>query len=318
MTAGTYEVTVQAPGFGARTYDAVTVQPGTTTGLTLALEPNLASTSNGATVVSSTTPGAGALLDDTEASTWKSTRGTGHAVVKLAKESTVSSVQVSAFTTSRFEGLKSFTVQVSRDGLNWKTVKSGNAFSYGAPRPTAPDLHYKTFDLASPVKASFVRFWTDEALGETKTTVQAAELQVFARKARGVEPLPPAPLDAPVTDEGTIAVGNPGSDSASGVTMADFEQTCGIPASQGTDGWVTALPESFGDGQHKVAVTGTGVNAPYDIDLYFYDASCVRTGTAASSAADESGSLPSGTAYVVTQLWSGAGTSFTLLAEDTA
>ncbi len=65
-------------------------------------------------------------------------------------------------------------------------------------------------------------------------------------------------------------------------------------------------------------VKGAGVNAPYDIDLYFYDASCTRTGSAASSAADESGSLPSGTAYVVTQLWSGAATSFDLLAEDTA
>lgn len=286
--------------------------------MTLSLEPNLASKSNGATVVHSTNPAAGALIDDTEASSWKSTKGTGQAVVKLAKESTISSVAVSAFTTSRFEGLKSFTVQVSRDGVVWKTVKSGPAFSYGAPRPTAPDLHYKTFELASPVKASYVRFWTDEALGETKTSVQTAELQVFARKAKGVEPLPPAPLDEPVRDAGTISVGNPGSDSATGVTMADFEASCSLPASQGTDGWVTPLPESFGDGQHKVAVKGVGVNAPYDIDLYFYDATCTRTGSAASSAADESGSLPSGTAYVLTQLWSGAATSFELLAEDTA
>lgn len=47
-------------------------------------------------------------------------------------------------------------------------------------------------------------------------------------------------------------------------------------------------------------------------------ATCARTGSAASSAADASGSPPSGTAYVVTQLWSGANTSITLLAEDTA
>ena len=197
-------------------------------------------------------------------------------------------------------------------------MKSGPAFSYGAPRPTAPDLHYERFTLDKPVKASFVRLTTDEALGETKANVQVAELQVFARRAKNVEPLPPAPLDAPVTDEGTLTVGNPGSDSATGVTMADFEQVCGIPASQGTDGWVTPLPESFGDGQHKVAVKGEGLNAPYDIDLYFYDATCARTGSAASSAADESGSLPSGTRYVVTQLRSGAYTSFSLLAEDTA
>lgn len=118
--------------------------------------------------------------------------------------------------------------------------------------------------------------------------------------------------------QGTLAAGNPGSDSATGVRMADFEQVCDIPASQGAGGRVTALPESFADGQHKVAVKGEGLNAPHDIDLYCYDATCARTGSAASSAADESSSLPSGTGYVVTQLWSGAKTSFSLLAEDTA
>ncbi len=50
MTAGTYSVTVQAPGFGARTYAGVAVKAGATTGLSLALEPNLASKSTGATV----------------------------------------------------------------------------------------------------------------------------------------------------------------------------------------------------------------------------------------------------------------------------
>jgi extracellular elastinolytic metalloproteinase len=282
------------------------------------MAPNLASKANGATVGSSTNPNADALIDDTEASSWTATKGQGNAVIQLAKQAKVSAVQVSGFTTSRFEGLKSFTLQTSTDGVNWKTQPVGtNAFSFHAPRPVVPDLHYKTFRLGTPATAKFVRFWTDAPQGETKTNVQAAELQVFSGSVAGVEPLPPSPPDEPVTDEGTIAAGNPGSDSASGVTMADFESTCiAPPASQGADGWVTTLPDSFGDGVHKVSVKGDSA-APYDIDLYFYDAACARTGTAGSSAADESGTLPSGTKYVVSQLWLGAGVPITLTATDT-
>ncbi len=206
--AGSYPVTSQAPGLGAQTFDAVDVVAGASSPLRFALAPNLASSSNGAKVVSSTNPNAEALLDDTEASSWKSGRG-GDVVVELAQPATVTSVQVSAYTTSRFEGLKAFTLQTSTDGVNWSTVRSGEAFSSAAPRPTAPDLHYRTFELPTPTKAKFVRYWADEALGETKTAVQSAELQVFAGDAKRVQPLPPAPLDAPVTDKGTIAAANP-------------------------------------------------------------------------------------------------------------
>jgi len=108
--AGSYPVTIQAPGFGAQTFDAVDVVAGASSPLRFALAPNLASSSNGAKVVSSTNPNAEALLDDTEASSWKSGRG-GNVVVELAQPATVTSVQVSAYTTSRFEGLKAFTLQ---------------------------------------------------------------------------------------------------------------------------------------------------------------------------------------------------------------
>ena len=77
--------------------------------------------------------------------------------------------------------------------------------------------------------------------------------------------------------------------------------------------WVTELPDSFGDGLHKVAVTGTSA-APHDLDLYFYDADCQVTGSAASSAADEAGTLPSGTKYVLSHLWSGAAVDIEVVA----
>ena len=56
--------------------------------------------------------------------------------------------------------------------------------------------------------------------------------------------------------------------------------------------------------------------AGHDIDLYFMDASCVVIGAQATSAANESGVIPGGAAYVLTQLWTGADVPFTLTAVD--
>lgn len=317
---GSYPVTITAPGFGSHTFPGITVRAGRTTAKRFTLSPNLASTANGATVVAATAPDAAKLLDDTEASSWKAAPGTGNVTVKLAAPAAISAIQVSAFTTSRFEGLRGFTLQTSSDGTNWRTVRAlPGAFGYQTPRPVAPDLHYRTFTLDRPVTAQFVRFWTDSALGETKTQVQAAELQVFSGTVKGVEPLPPAPPDEPVTDTGTIAVGNPTTGTApTGITAAAFTSACAVPPApaQGADGWVTQLPESFGDGAHRVAVTGDSA-APYDLDLYFFDAACALVGSSATAAANESATLPSGTRYVLSQLWLGAAVPFTLTATDT-
>ena len=163
-TQATYPLTVQVRGFGSKTIDGVAVTEGRTTTKNLSLAPNLASKTFGAISVSGD---AGAAMDDTEASSWKTTKGS-KAVIKLAKESVVNTVQVSAYTSSRFEGLKSFTLQTSTDGVNWKTQNVGgtNAFGYQAPRPVVPDLHYKTFTLPTPTKAGFIRFWADAAAGQ--------------------------------------------------------------------------------------------------------------------------------------------------------
>ncbi len=322
VVGGTYPVTIQAPGFGARTFTDISVQPGKQKDLEFTLAPNLASKANGASVVSASASGADKLIDDTEASSWKSAKDKGNAVIKLASSAEVTSVRVSAYTSSRFEGLRSFTVQTSTDGENWKTtLAKPDAFDYQAPRPVAPDLNYKTFKLAEPVTAKYIRFWSDAPLGNTKTEVQTAEVQVFSSTATGVQPLPPQPPDEPVTDTGTIKVGNPSTgtvDDATGVTANEFKSTCAAPpASQGTDAWVTTVPDSFGDGAHKVTVTGESA-ATYDLDLYFYDKECNLVGSAASSAADESGTLPSDTKYVLSQLWLGAAVDITVKATDTA
>ena len=316
--AGRYPLTIQARGFGARTLPAFDLAAGQAITKQYAVSPNLASAANGAQVVSATSSGAGSLIDDTELTRWKTDVKSGNAVIKLAEPTTISALQVSAFTTSRFEAVKSFTLQTSTDGVNWKTQPIGeNAFGYQIPRPTVGDVHYKTFTLPNPVRASYVRLWADEALGETKTSAQFGDLQVFSKAGTAVEPLPPAPLDDPYEETFTIAGSNPGGDSVGGgVVGNDFASTCQMPpASQGLDGWVSELPDSFGDGAHKVGVAGSG--PLYDLDLYFFNADCEPIGDAASGAADESGALPTGTKYVLTSNWLGGGVEVKLTAEDT-
>ncbi|MBK5217721.1 MAG: discoidin domain-containing protein, partial [Propionibacteriales bacterium] len=289
-----------------------------TTTSTVKMAPNLASLANGAIVVSADGDGAKNLGDDTEASSWSVRKG-GQAVVKLAKAATISSVQVSAFTTSRFEGLKSFTVQVSDDGINWRTALSKeNGFGYEAPRPTVGDVHYRTFKLDNPVKASYVRFFADAPLGNTKTTIQVGDLQVFSDAVSGINPTPPPPPDEPVTETFTIDAGNPTGDVTQGVTGTELTASCvSPPASQGVDGWVSDVPEGFDDGVHTVTAAGDSV-APYDLDIYFYNSRCELIGDAASASADESGVIPSGAKYVLTQLWLGVSVPVTLTMKDTA
>lgn len=336
MVAGTYDLLVNAPGFGVQTFKGVAVPAGRTTSVKLSVAPNLTSLASGATVVSTSSEDDGLpgkfLLDDTAASVWSTKRGATaynngpdqRVTVKLAKPATINRVQVSAFKNtagSRFAALKDFTFQVSDDGVLWKTVRTGG-FGYQTPRPTAPDLNYRSFSLDKPVKATYVRFFIDSVQGETMTYAQAAELQVFGA-AKSITPVAP-PADPTFTDSGTIAVGNPSTgelvETVIGATGTEFQQTCpdpyAAPASQGADGWVTKLPAGFGDGTHTVSVVGEETPAGHDLDLYYLDSTCAVIGSTATSAANESGVIPGGTAYVLSQLWSGADVPFTLTAVD--
>jgi hypothetical protein len=312
-TKGSYPITVQAKGFGSKTFPATTVAAGNTLAKNLALTPNLASKTFGATAV---TGNAGPAMDDTEASSWKTPKGTS-AVIKLAKEAVISSVQVSGYTNSRFEGLKSFTLQTSTDGVNWKTQPIGeNAFGDQTPRPVAPDQHYKTFTLPSPTKAAFVRFWADAPHGETKENVQVGDIQVFSKSVSGLNPPPPPPLDAPVSESFTIAAGNPNNVVSPGVVGTELENACVVPpASQDSDGHVTVLEGEANDGAHAFSMESGPTNV--DTDVYMYDADCVQLGSYATSAANEAGTIPSGTAYVLTSLYAGAAADITLKITDT-
>ena len=240
-------------------------------------------------------------------------------MIKLAKPTRISSLQVSAFTTSRFEAVKSFTVQTSNDGVTWKTLPIGeDAFDYAAPRPTVDDVHYKTFTLDQPrrVRTQLIRVFADEALGDTKTNAQFGDLQVFGTSAR-VEPLPPKPLDPPFEESFTIMGTNPGGNEVpGGVVGAELAEFCTFPpASQDTDGHVTLLPEDFGDGAHKMSLAA-GPTA-VDLDVYFFNDDCKVIGEIATAAANEAGAIPSGTVYVVTDDYAGVAADVVLTAVDT-
>ena len=106
--------------------------------------------------------------------------------VKLAAPATVSSVRVSAFkatNASRFVALKDFTVQTSTDGVTWTTARTGGFALCGAA-PHRPDLNFATFTLATPVKAGYVRFFIDSVQGDTATSAQVADIEVFGSGAR--------------------------------------------------------------------------------------------------------------------------------------
>jgi len=336
--AGSYPLTIQAPGFGAQTIPAFPVTAGRNTAKVVRLAPNLASTSAGATVVdvSSQDDGAPAkfALDDTAASVWATKAGTAaynagpdeRLTVKLAAPATVSSVRVSAFkatNASRFAALKGFTVQTSTDGVTWTTARTG-AFGYQAPRPTAADLNYVTFPLAKPVKASHVRFFIDSVQGDTAKQAQVAEIQVFGSGAV-VENGTVTP-DPAYTHSGTITAANPaagdptGLANVYGVTGTEMTTACTFPpASQGVDAWVTKFPAGFSDGLHSVSVKGTSPaddTLGHDLDLYFVDSACQPTGSVATSAADESAVIPPGTVYVISQLYTGAAVDVTVTAVD--
>jgi len=342
MVNGTYTVTVQAPGFGIQTFRNVAVTSGKTTALKLTIAPNLASMAAGARVVSTTSEKSGLpakfLLDDTEASVW-STQPTVVAgaetpynagpkqsvTVQLARQAKITTIQVSAYkntTDGRFNAAKDITVQTSTDGVLWKTVKTAT-FATQIPRPVAPDLHVKQLTLASPTDAKFVRLYLDSIQGESLTFAEAAELEVFASKVAGVEPDTVLPAES-YTETGTISVNNPSTDptviETAGVfytiTGGEFSQTCAFPpASQGVDGWVTKLPAGYGDGTHSVTGTSSADDAAgHDLDLYFFDSDCRYLGDHATSAADESASIPGGAAFVLTHLYVGANVAITVKA----
>ena len=105
--------------------------------------------------------------------------------VQLAAPAKISQLRISAYkatNASRFSALRHFTAQTSTDGVKWTTVRTGR-FGYQLPRPTAPDLNFRTFTLAKPVKAAYLRFFIDSVQGNTSDVAQVADIEAFGTGA---------------------------------------------------------------------------------------------------------------------------------------
>jgi hypothetical protein len=232
LAPGTYQLLARGDGFGAvRT--TLTVNAGQLRDLAVTMRENLASSANGATATGDGT-NLGALIDDTEATNWASLGApvAGRQVtVRLdpsARAVTFRRIQVSALLRTllpndpggdtlgqnRFTALRSFellacevrgAVDCTQDAQFTSVFTSpADAFPSGVPRPRAPELLLRSFDVPQ-TRASYVRLRVlsnqctgtaayqgdqdDDPLNVTDCrdgsvqdlNVRAAELQVFAR-----------------------------------------------------------------------------------------------------------------------------------------
>ncbi|MDP9444292.1 MAG: M36 family metallopeptidase [Actinomycetota bacterium] len=230
LVPGRYDLLVQAPGYGAKRL-SLDVPAGARRDVTVVLERNLASASSGATATGDGV-NLGKLIDDTEATNWAAldqpVRGR-QVTVDLAgtRAQTVQRVQVSAMLRpadsrdqndpggqNRFTALRSFevlacqaggAVDCSRDAdFTVVYTSPADAFPAIAPRPRAPELIIRSFDvpltLATHLRLRVVdnqctgapdyageqdadpRANTDcSTASSAAEDVRAAEFQVFAR-----------------------------------------------------------------------------------------------------------------------------------------
>jgi hypothetical protein len=110
---------------------------------------------------------------------------------------------------------------------------------------------------------------------------------------------------------GTVHVGhqfNFTPNGGIGATRADFESNCEYsPRTNGVDGWVTAIPADLADGTQEIKVDArTNTTGAWDVDLYYYDASCGLIEADEDESTYETGTIPQGAKYVMAAVWSGA------------
>jgi uncharacterized repeat protein (TIGR01451 family) len=284
FVAGTYDFVAQAPGYGLFRFTQ-TFTAGQTATVNVAMPTNWASSSQGATASGDAGTNPGSLIDDTEGTDWSSTTApvAGKQVTVLLNGAhTINRVQVSAMIqpgTGRFTALRQFEIwtcasNCTGGGTFTKAYTSpADAFPGAAPRPVAPNLILRSFDLPSAVSASAVRLVVDTnqctggpayageqdadptndtdcatAGGDVASTVNAAELEVFG-------PPPGADLSVVKTGPATGHVGQPitytitatnnGPATANGVVVTDtLPKNTGFGSASATQGSCAPRPHS--------------------------------------------------------------------------
>ncbi len=134
--------------------------------------------------------------------------------------------------------------------------------------------------------------------------VLALAVAIYPAAAKSKKPKPYKSQDF------TIALSHPNFHSATegnvvSVTAQEFFASCSIPASNGLDAHVLAVPKAYQKRTAVVSAMGSTVSGVYDLDLYFYDKSCENVGASNTEGTDEIGALPKGTAFIVVTNYAG-------------
>jgi hypothetical protein len=133
-------------------------------------------------------------------------------------------------------------------------------------------------------------------------------------KRKKPKPKPPVTFE----ESGSIALGHPGDLVAeANVTRNAFLETCAVPPTQGTDGYVITLPDEITAIATDVTITGGDATGAHDLDLFFFDEACGSLGSINTDAVDELGPMPAGTRYVLVTAFLGVEITFDFEAIET-
>lgn len=121
---------------------------------------------------------------------------------------------------------------------------------------------------------------------------------------------------ATFTAEGSLVAANPLDLMGAGITRNAFLETCSIPPTQGTDGYVVEVTGKIGKVQSDISVKGSDATGGPDLDMYLYSETCSPMGEYSTASLDEFGVMLPGTKYVVITAFLGADITFTVEATE--
>lgn len=336
---GTYNLTIGGAGYGLQPQGTITVTAGAVTsaasvqtagtgGHLFTLYKNLSSLGYGAKIVGGLAEGelGLALIDDHEYSgqivpvgkpVVVQLAGTAPALVKAVNVATM------PMGGGAFDAASAYTVELSIDGKKWVKLTSGALKSVG-PRPGTAQWKRQRKIVKSLIPARFARITVLGTLGpkpeEGDWTAHIADLQVLGKAPTAVAQKVGGEPD--FVENGTITLtnaGGGGDDGGASVTEQLWLQTCSKPEApiQGLDAYIVELPDGYGDGLHKLAVTNLGGQAT-DLDVYFWNEDCSEfVGQIASPLASEAGPIPPKAKWALIILYGGTTEGFEVRASTT-
>lgn len=130
------------------------------------------------------------------------------------------------------------------------------------------------------------------------TLILAASLAgtaTAAKKKKG--PKPYKSEEVSIQFGHSVQYGN--TDTVVGVTPQEFINSCAIPASNGVDAYVWAVPDEYKNVDALITAFGAGGTAGYDLDIFLFDEACGITMASQNTTPDETTIMAKGTAYIL-------------------